>query len=235
MTINPQEIQRFDHLAAEWWDPDGAMAPLHRMNPTRMRYVISTLQDKFKTLKNINILDVGCGGGLVSEPLAHAGAKVTGIDGAAELIRIAAQHAKKQDLSIDYRHCLTSDLIKENKQFDAVLALEVIEHVSDTDSFVAEIAQLLKPGGIAIFSTLNRSAASMAFGVIAAEYVLKWLPAGTHEWRAFVKPSELYILCHQHGLQAKETMGLTFSPASGEFRLDQDNLSINYFLTAIKE
>lgn len=234
MTINPQEIQRFDDLAAQWWDPDGAMAPLHRMNPTRMQYVSATLINHFKSLKNINILDVGCGGGLVSEPLARAGANMTGIDGAAELIRIAAQHATQEKLAIDYRHCLTSDLLQENAQFDAILALEVIEHVSDPDAFVAEIAQLLKPGGIVIFSTLNRSAASMLFGVIAAEYIMRWLPVGTHEWRSFMKPSELYQLCQRHDLKATETMGLIFSPVSGEFQLSQNNLSINYFLTATK-
>lgn len=234
MTIDPQEIQRFDLLAAEWWDPEGAMAPLHRMNPVRMKFVQDKLKSHFKQLKNINILDVGCGGGLVSEPVARMGAKVTGIDGAQELIRIATHHAKENGLSIDYCHCLTSDLIKENKHYDAILALEVIEHVPDPDSFVAEIAQLLKPGGLAIFSTLNRSAASMALGVIAAEYVLRWLPAGTHQWRAFLKPSELFALCRHHGLHAQETMGLTFSPVSGEFHLNEDNLSINYFLVATK-
>lgn len=234
MTVNPQEIERFDQLAAQWWDPNGPMEPLHRMNPTRLEYVTATLNKKFNSLKNINILDVGCGGGLVSEAISRLGANVTGIDGAQELIRIADQHARQENLNIDYRHCLTSDLIKENKRYDAILALEVIEHVSEPAQFVAEIMQLLKPDGLVIFSTLNRSASSFAFGVVAAEYVLRWLPVGTHQWNMFLKPSELFTLCQNNNLVPLETMGLTYHPVSGEFRLSADNLSVNYFLTATK-
>jgi len=229
---SPEEIERFDRLAAEWWDPEGPMAPLHRMNPTRIDYLIQVLTNHFKQIKNLNILDVGCGGGLTAEALACEGAKVTGIDGAADLIAVAQAHARAEKLKITYRAALTPELIKEKQQFDVVLALEVIEHVPDQGQFVADLARLVHPGGLVVFSTLNRSAASMAFGVIAAEYLLRWLPAGTHDWQKFVKPSELFTLCQENGLQPTGTMGLTYSPLQG-FKLDQDNLKINYFMTAI--
>jgi 2-polyprenyl-6-hydroxyphenyl methylase/3-demethylubiquinone-9 3-methyltransferase len=233
-----EEIAKFNDLATQWWDADGPMAPLHRMNPKRLEFIVKTLNDHFKQLKSIEILDVGCGGGLVAEPLARLGCKVTAIDGAEELIQIAKAHAKDssgaEKLTIDYRAVLTDKLLAEKKKFDAITALEVIEHVPDPAQFVVEIAGLLKSGGIAIFSTLNRTAASMAFGVVAAEYVLRWLPIGTHDWQKFIKPSELFNLCEEAGLVPQQTMGMNYHPLTEEFTLSEDNLKINYFLVATK-
>lgn len=233
-SVDPAEIAQFNALAGQWWDPDGEMAPLHRMNPTRLRYLVSEIKNHFKDIKKISVLDVGCGGGLVSENLARLGMNVTGIDGAEELIRIAQAHAAEQNLAVTYKNELTGDQIERKAKYDVVLALEVIEHVPDPAQFVAEIAQLVKPGGKVIFSTLNRSAASFAFGIVAAEYILRWLPAGTHQWKKFIKPSELFHLCLDAGLTPQQTMGLTYSAAKDEFALDEKNLNVNYFLTATK-
>lgn len=234
-TVDAEEIKRFQDLAAEWWDADGPMAPLHAMNPTRLEWVVGQLRNHFKSLNKKEILDVGCGGGLTAEPLARLGATVTGIDGASDLINVAADHAADQGLDIAYRCALTGDLIAEKKIYDAVIALEVIEHVPDQARFVAEIAQLVKPGGLVLFSTLNRTPASFALGIVAAEYVLRWLPAGTHTWKKFVKPSELFSHCRQSGLTPTTTCGMAYDIRSKNFALNAKNLDVNYFLAARKE
>lgn len=233
--IDAEEVNRFNQLAAEWWDPQGPMAPLHKMHPARMNYVTNMLSGHFGKLNKLKILDVGCGGGLVAESLARLGTVVTGIDGAEDLIGVAKAHAAAEKLDIAYRHTLTSDLIHEKQSFDAVLALEVIEHVPDQAAFIADLRHLVRPGGLVILSTLNRSAASLAFGVVAAEYLLGWLPRGTHDWRKFLKPSELYTLCLQNNLQPTDTMGLSWHAAQDNFVLDSENLKINYFLTAVPQ
>lgn len=232
--VDDAEIAQFNAFAAEWWNPAGEMAPLHRMNPVRLDYITQKIKSHFNTLKSLTVLDAGCGGGLVAEPLARLGLKVTGIDGAENLIRVAKAHAAAEALAITYRHELTGDQIAAGKTYDVVLALEIIEHVPDPQQFVAEIAQLVKPGGLVIFSTLNRTASSFAFGIVAAEYLLRWLPAGTHQWRKFVKPSELYALCREAGLSPQETKGLAYHPAADRFALDDAALNVNYFMTAVK-
>ena len=232
--FDAEEISRFDALAAEWWNASGPMAPLHKMNPTRLEWLIGHLKNHFKSLNKKDILDIGCGGGLVSEPLARLGATVTGIDGAADLIKVAKAHAADQDLEIAYRHALTGDLIKEKKKYDAVLALEVIEHVPDQNAFIADIAQLVRPGGLILLSTLNRTPASFAFGIVAAEYLLGWLPQGTHDWKKFVKPSELFQLCVQNDLTPLETCGMVYDPLTQGFSLNKNKLAVNYFMAAVK-
>lgn len=233
-TVDPAEINKFQDLAAQWWDIKGPMAPLHAMNPARLEFITSSIRDHFHKIKGVSILDVGCGGGVVSEPLARLGARVTGIDGASDLIAIAKRHAADQTLKIDYETALTGGLIKRKAQFDVVLALEVIEHVSDPELFVSEIAQLVRPGGLVIFSTLNRTPRSFAFGIVAAERLLHWLPKGTHQWRKFVKPSELHQLCVKHNIQPHAVTGLVYQMATGRFALDARDLRVNYLLCGIR-
>jgi 2-polyprenyl-6-hydroxyphenyl methylase/3-demethylubiquinone-9 3-methyltransferase len=233
-SLDPAEIAKFNDLAATWWDANGPMAPLHRMTPCRMEFITAQIKEYFNKIKDLNILDIGCGGGIVAEPLSRLGAKVTGIDGAADLIRAAKSHAAAQNLDIDYRNSLTGDLITGKKKFDVILALEVIEHVPDSDAFVADITQLAKPNGLVIFSTLNRTPQSFALGIVAAEYLLRWLPTGTHDWKKFVKPSELHQLCQHHSLIPKTVCGMVYNPISKDFSLNERHLGVNYLFSAVK-
>jgi 2-polyprenyl-6-hydroxyphenyl methylase/3-demethylubiquinone-9 3-methyltransferase len=232
--LDPTEIDQFDQLAASWWDVDGPMAPLHRMNPTRLTYIIEQITAQYGAVKNLSILDVGCGGGLVTEPLARLGASVTGIDGAGDLLAIAATRNSEQQLGITYRHTLTDDLIAEKKQFDVVLALEVIEHVPDQQEFIASLAKLVKPKGLVILSTLNRTAKSFALGIVAAEYILQWLPRGTHEWKCFVKPSEMTAWLQAAKLKPTHMTGVTYNPFQQSFALNTQDVAVNYLMTAVK-
>ncbi len=233
-SINPQEIKHFSKDSARWWDENGPFKPLHRLNPVRLRYIGGAIRQHYglgdtalKPFKNLNILDIGCGGGLACEPLARLGGKVTGIDADEQAIAVAKEHAAQGGLKIDYRAGAAEDL---NKTFDVVLTLEIVEHVNDVDSFVEDCVNLCKPGGITIFSTLNRTPQSFALGIVAAEYLLRWVPRGTHQWKNFVTPSELARAARRAGAKEKDAKGLIFNPLQNEFTLSDHNMSVNYFM-----
>lgn len=240
-TLDRKEIDHFSKDSADWWNPDGPFKPLHRLNPARIGFLRESIVSHFglddrpiKALKGISILDIGCGGGLVSEPLARIGASVTGLDADAIGIKTAKAHAKSENLTIEYICGAAEDLAAQNKKFDCVLALEIIEHTSSPEDFVALCSKLVRKGGIVIFSTLNRTAKSYALGIIAAEYVLRWVPTGTHQWNKFVKPSELAELAENSGLTLKDVKGMMFNPLKNEFSIHPHDVDVNYFLVAEK-
>jgi len=234
-SIAEEEINRFSQHAEDWWNPEGAFRPLHRLNPVRMEYVRDRACAHFGrdagkpgALKNLKILDVGCGGGLLAEPLARLGGAVTGIDASENTIFVATRHAKKSGLAIDYRVAGVEKLAKKKTRYDLITALEVIEHVADVDSFVASLTALLKPNGLLIMSTLNRTPKSFLLGIVAAEYILRWIPCGTHEWKKFVRPSELARRLAANGLRVDNLTGLVFNPLRNEFELQAGDLDVNY-------
>jgi len=232
-TANAREINNFTSIAAQWWNEAGPMKPLHELNPTRMSILKRWLGGDVKGMK---ILDVGCGGGLVCEPLARLGAKVTGIDAGAENIEAARDHAAQSGLTITYDAILAEDfLAKHAGQFDAVLGLEIIEHVDDPAFFVETLVKLAKPEGKIILSTLNRTPKSFALGIVAAEYILRWVPRGTHTWSKFRKPSELSAYLKDAGAKMTEMTGLIFDPISGGFREHARDIDVNYFVCATRQ
>jgi len=239
-TIDAEEVARFAALADEWWNPDGPYRPLHGMNPVRLTYIRDRATEHFgrdarslKSLEGLSALDVGCGGGLLSEPLARLGASVTGIEPAGESVEIARAHAAQSDLAITYRAVSTEELVAEAAQFDLVIASEVIEHVTDPAAFVASLAALTRPGGLVLISTLNRTLRALAFAKFAAEYILRWVPAGTHDWERFVTPVELKSHVRAAGLRAQGTAGMIYNPVEKTWRLGADT-AINYWLCAAK-
>ena len=239
-SVDPAEVERFSALAETWWDPRGSMAPLHRLNPVRLGFLRETLTTHFgrdaKSLHpfdGLRVLDIGCGGGLITEPLARLGASVTGIDAAEANIGVARAHARGADLEIDYRQASAEELAAAGERFDAVLALEVIEHVADVDAFLEATATLVRPGGAFIASTLNRTPKSLLFGIVGAEYVLRWLPRGTHRWDRFVRPSEFAAGLRRQGLRVREMRGLVYDLLAGEWRLGRD-LGVNYMIYAVR-
>lgn len=233
-TANPREIHNFTSLATQWWDEHGPMKPLHDLNPVRMTVLKRWLGGNPSGLR---ILDVGCGGGLVCEPLTRMGAKVTGLDAGTENIEAANAHARAGDLPIDYRATTAEDFLATHGEgrFDAVLALEIIEHVDDPALFVETLVRLCKPGGTIILSTLNRTAKSFALGIVAAEYLLRWVPRGTHSWRKFKKPSELAQMLKSSGATPTDMTGLVFDPLRCAFTENPDDVAVNYFLCATRE
>jgi 2-polyprenyl-6-hydroxyphenyl methylase/3-demethylubiquinone-9 3-methyltransferase len=234
-TIDRDEADRFAALAQDWWDEDGAMAPLHRMNPARLRFLRDRLCGHFgrggaKPLAGLRILDVGCGAGLACEPLARLGAAMTGIDATDDMVRAARAHAKAMRLDIDYRVAAVEDLEDE---FDAVLALEVIEHVADRDLFMASLCARVAPGGAIALSTLNRTPKAFAMAIVGAELVMRWLPRGTHDWAKFVKPSELARALAANGFKLAALEGMIYDPIERDWRLGKD-LAVNYFAFAVR-
>lgn len=236
-SIRPEEIEHFSRDSARWWDEDGPFRPLHRLNPLRIRYIRGqilkneSIRDNNRPLKGLKILDVGCGGGLVCEPLARLGAAVTGIDADATAIATAKDHAQKVGLDIDYRKAAAETT---KGTFDTVIALEIIEHVVDPAAFIKSCADLCKPGGLLIMSTLNRTPKSFLLGIVAAEYLLRWVPQGTHNWRQFVKPSEAAAAMENAGVKPLDIQGYRYSPLTGLFDFAPDNPSVNYFITGRK-
>ena len=237
-SVNKKEIEKFSKMAAEWWDPDGKFKPLHKFNPIRIKYIKDNIIHSFKLksknmpLEKINILDIGCGGGLLSEPMARLGANVTGIDASDKNIKIAKLHAKKNKLNINY-FCLSPEKLKIKKRFDVILNMEIIEHVEDINFFIKSCSKLLKKNGLMFVATLNKTLKSYVFAIIGAEYVLRWLPIGTHDWEKFVKPEDLENILSKNNLKIEKIDGMNFDIFKDEWSISKDT-SINYIAKSLK-
>lgn len=240
-TVDPAEIAKFEAMAAEWWDPTGKFKPLHLMNPCRLDYITRQIAGEFdldltkpKPLKGLRLLDIGCGGGLLSEPMARLGATVVGADAAERNIPVAQVHAEQSGLEIDYRATTAEALAEAGEQFDVVLNMEVIEHVANPLSYLMACKTLLKPGGLHLCSTINRNPKSFAVAILGAEYVMRWLPKGTHEWHKFITPDELYELLNNAGLDPVDRKGFVFNPISWQWSISDRDLSVNYVTASLK-
>ena len=259
-SLDPEEITRFTKISSQWWDENGPFKPLHQLNPTRIRFIRDQIIpcygrsfDSSSLLNNdhndhpipsnhtlnsqifqgLSVLDVGCGGGLVCEPLCRLGAKVTGIDGSEPTIDIAKAHSALSELDINYQCATVESLSDKGEQYDVVLALEIVEHVADVAGFVASCAAVVKPGGLIIFSTLNRTVKSYLMAIVGAEYVVQWVPKGTHEWSKFLTPAELAASLRDQGLILTDIRGMVFNPLKWAWELSS-NTDVNYFMTAVK-
>jgi 2-polyprenyl-6-hydroxyphenyl methylase/3-demethylubiquinone-9 3-methyltransferase len=237
-SINKKEIEKFSKMAAEWWDPNGKFKPLHKFNPIRIQYIKENIISNFKLkikkkpLDKINILDIGCGGGLLSEPMTRLGANVTGIDASSKNINIAKHHAKKNKLKINYI-CSSPEKLKIKKKFDVILNMEIVEHVDDINFFINSSSKLLKKNGLMFVATLNKTLKSYMFAIIGAEYVLRWLPIGTHDWEKFVKPEDLRNILSKNNLKLEKLDGMNFNIIKDEWSVSSDT-SINYIAKSIK-
>jgi len=237
-SVNKKEIEKFSKMAAEWWDPSGKFKPLHKFNPIRIRYIKENiinsfkLKSKKKPLDNINILDIGCGGGLLSEPMRRLGANVTGIDASSKNINIAKLHAKKNKLKINYL-CSSPEKLKIKKKFDVILNMEIVEHVEDINFFINSCSKLLKKNGLMFVATLNKTLKSYIFAIVGAEYVLRWLPIGTHDWEKFVRPEDLKKILSKNNLKLEKLEGMNFNIIKDEWTVSSDT-SINYIVKSIK-
>ena len=240
-TVDPAEIAKFEAMAAEWWDQNGKFKPLHMLNPCRLDYITDQIAGEFDRdrrkpapFKGLRILDIGCGGGLLSEPMARLGADVVGADAAERNIPVARIHAEQSGLDIDYRHTTAEALAEANEKFDVVLNMEVIEHVASPIDFLRACRQLLKPGGLHICSTLNRNSKSYAMAIIGAEHIMRWLPKGTHDWSKFITPDELFDLLAQAGMEPVDRKGFVFNPLTWSWRLSPRDLSVNYVTASLR-
>ena len=237
-SVNKKEIEKFSKMADEWWDPSGKFKPLHKFNPIRIQYIKENiivnfkLKNKKKPLDKINILDIGCGGGLLSEPMTRLGANITGIDASSKNINIAKHHAKKNNLKINYI-CSSPEKLKIKKKFDVILNMEIVEHVDDINFFINSCSKLLKKNGLMFVATLNKTLKSYMFAIIGAEYVLRWLPIGTHDWEKFVKPVDLKNILHKNNLKLEKLDGMNFNIIKDEWSVSSDT-SINYIAKSIK-
>ena len=231
-TINKKEIEKFSKISSEWWDPEGKFKPLHKFNPIRIEYIKNSIIDHFKIkssttpLKKINILDIGCGGGLLSEPMCRLGANVVGIDASKKNIEIAKFHAKKNNLKINYI-CSSPEILKMKKKFDVILNMEIVEHVEDVNFFIKKSSELLKKNGLMFIATLNKTLKSYAFAIVGAEYILRWLPIGTHDWEKFVKPEDLIKISKKNNLKIENLDGLKYDMLKSKWDISSDN-SVNY-------
>lgn len=240
-TVDAAEVAKFAALADMWWDTEGPFRPLHQLNPVRLRCIRDRAALHFgrdplapKPLEGLRILDIGCGGGLLAEPLTRLGARVTGIDATERNIRVASLHAERNALSIDYRHTTAETVLDEGERYDLVLNMEVVEHVADLNAFLAASGGLVRPGGMMIAATLNRTLKSYALAIVGAEYVLRWLPRGTHDWRRFVRPSELAAGLRRAGLRVMTLSGVVYNPLTGAWSLNERDLDVNYIAIAVK-
>ncbi|MCM2561937.1 bifunctional 2-polyprenyl-6-hydroxyphenol methylase/3-demethylubiquinol 3-O-methyltransferase UbiG [Lutimaribacter sp. EGI FJ00015] len=240
-TVDPGEVAKFEAMAAEWWDPKGKFKPLHMLNSCRLDYITQQIAGEFgrdltaeAPFAELRILDIGCGGGLLSEPMARLGADIVGADAAERNIPVAQIHAEQSGLDIDYRHTTAEAMAEAGEQFDVLLNMEVVEHVSDPLAYLTACRQLLKPGGLMICSTINRNAKSFAMAIVGAEYVMRWLPKGTHEWQKFITPDELYDLIRNAGLTPVDRKGFVFNPVTWNWSLSARDLSVNYVTASTK-
>jgi len=235
-SIDPKEIEKFSRIADSWWDEHGSFAPLHRINPIRIEYILKKVAGcGLQSLQDLRLLDIGCGGGLLAEPMARLGAQVTGIDASPQNIEIAKLHATGEGLNIDYK-CSSVEKFAVTRNlplFNIILALEIIEHVADVPGFLETCCKLLAPGGIMILSTINRTLKSLALAKIGAEYILRWLPIGTHDWRKFLNPGEIEPLLRANGLKLAELKGMSYSPLKNSWHLT-DDISVNYFMLVVR-
>ncbi len=240
-TVDADEVAKFEAMAAEWWDPEGKFKPLHMLNPCRLDYITGQIAGEFdrdlsaeRPFEGLRLLDIGCGGGLLCEPMARLGAEVVGVDAAARNIPVAEAHARQSGLEIDYRHDTAENLVAAGERFDVVLNMEVVEHVADPATFLGACHALLRPGGLMVCSTINRNARSFAAAIVGAEYVMRWLPKGTHDWKKFITPDELYEMLRGAGLQPVDRKGFVFNPLTWSWSISTRDLSVNYVTASLR-